>query len=246
MAAAAPALKAAGTNSWPSRLSLRATKSSPGTRLRVSIETPSMRLVGAPSGWPRVAAMRSGHCHSGSDIGVTLGEGGINRLVVGEGQHRGANDLPGLMALASDEQHVASSKQAHPGPDRLGAIANFAGRGATSQNFRPNDLRPLAARIVVRDDHNIRKPRGDAPHDRSLASVPVATTAEHAYDATGSKPAQRFERGRESVGLVGVIDDDEAAAHATHDLQAAGDALQLAKRRQHLICRLACGDGERG
>src|SRR5262249_4312472 len=181
MAAAAPALKASGTNAWPSRLSLRATKSSPGTRLRVSIETPSMRVAGAPSGWPRVAAMRSGHCHSGSDIGDALGEGGINRLVVGEGQHRGANDLPGLMALASDEQHVAGSKQPDPGLDCLAAVANFTGGGATGQNVRSNGLRPLAARVVVRDNHQIGKPGGDAPHDWPLASVPVATAAEHAY-----------------------------------------------------------------
>src|SRR5262245_33544911 len=218
MAAAAPALKAAGTNSWPSRLSLRATKISPGTRLRVSIETPSMRLAGAPSGWPRVAAMRSGHCHSGSDIGDDLGEGGINRLVVAEGQYRGANDLPGLMALASDEQHIPGSKQPHPGPDRLGAVANFAGCGTTGKNLRANGLRPLAARVVVRDNHKIGKPRGEAPHDWPLASVSVATAAKHAYDATGSKPAQRFERSLEGVGLVCVVDDDETAAHATHDL----------------------------
>src|SRR5215467_5208834 len=244
MAAAAPALKAAGTNAWPSRLSLRATKTSSGARLRVSMEKPAMGAAGVPSGSPWVAAMRSCHCPSGSDMEVGLREGGAHRLVIGEGQHAGADDLPDFMSLAGDQQNVAGPKEAHPSPDRLGAVGDFAGSGASGQNFRPNGLGPLAARVVVRDDHKVSELGSDAPHHWPFASVPVAAAAEHADDATGRKAAQRLERGLKGIRFVCVVDDDEAAAHPTHDLEAASYALQLGKARQHPACRLTRGDGE--
>src|SRR5262245_45759427 len=164
--------------------------------------------------------------------------------MIGEGQHGAAHDLPGFKALAGAPQNIAASKEAPPGPDRLGAVGDFASSGATGQNFRPNGLGPFAARVVVRDDHKLGELGGDAPHYWPLASVPVAAAAKHANDATGSKAAQRLKRGLEGVRLVCVVDDDEPAAHATHDLKAASYALELGKGGQYPTCRLACGDGE--
>ena len=133
MAAAAPALNAAGTNSWPSRASFRATNTSPGSRLRVSMEKPVTRSAGAPSASPCVAATRSSHCHSGSAIDGRLRQRGPHRLVIREGQDGGADDLPGLVALAGDEQQIAVAEQSRAGADGLGAVADLARAGAPAR-----------------------------------------------------------------------------------------------------------------
>ena len=53
MAAAAPFASAWATKSWPSRMSVSATKRSPGCRVRVSIETPvACQSAVARPGWP--------------------------------------------------------------------------------------------------------------------------------------------------------------------------------------------------
>ena len=68
--------------------------------------------------------------------------------------------------------------------------------------------------------------RRRCPHDRPLALVAVAAAAEHAHEPAGGERAQRLERGGQRVGLVRVVDDDEAAAHLADDLEPALDALQ--------------------
>ena len=68
-AAAAPALKASPTKSWPSRSAFSATNTSPGASVRVSIEKPVMGASGVPSPRPSAAATSSSHCQSGSVIG---------------------------------------------------------------------------------------------------------------------------------------------------------------------------------
>src|SRR5262245_19090021 len=147
MAAAAPALKAAGTNSWPSRASSRATKTSPGVRLRVSMDMPMMRKAGAPSASPCAAATRSGHCHSGSDMDRRLRQGGPHRVVVRERQHAGADDLAGHVALAGDQQHVAVAEKPYPCADRLGAVADLARARGTGQDLGADRGGALAARV---------------------------------------------------------------------------------------------------
>src|SRR5262245_26271040 len=134
MAAAAPALKAAGTNSWPSRASLSATNTSPGARLRVSMDMPVMRKAGAPSASPCAAATKSGHCHSGSDMDRRLRQGRAHRLVVRKRQHVGADDLAGLVALAGNQQHVAMAEKPYACADRLGAVADLAGRRGAGED----------------------------------------------------------------------------------------------------------------
>src|SRR5262245_47611668 len=135
MAAAAPALNAAGTNSCPSRASDRATNTSPGSRLRESMDRPVTRCAGAPSAAPCAAATRSAHCHSGSDIDGALRQGGANGLVVREGQDRRPDDLPRLVTLAGDQQQIAMAEQARSGANRLGAVADLARAGAAGENL---------------------------------------------------------------------------------------------------------------
>src|SRR5262245_16415818 len=179
MAAAAPALKAAGTNSWPSRASLRATNTSPGTRLRVSMENPLMVSDGTPSASPCAAATSSAHCHSGSCIDRGLRQRGAHRLVVRERQDCGADDLAGLMALAGDEQHVAIAEQANAGANGFGTVADLARAGRGGEDLGADGGGLLAPGIVVRDDDVVRMLAGDAAHDRALALVSIAAAAEH-------------------------------------------------------------------
>src|SRR5436190_6214165 len=189
MAAAAPALNAAGTNSWPSRASLRATNTSPGSRLRESMENPVTRSAGAPSASPCAAATKSSHCHSGSAIDGCLREGGPYRFVIREGQDARADDLPGLVALAGDQQQVAVAEQARAGADGLGAVADLPRAGSTRQDLGTDGLGPLAAGVVVGDDDVIGEACREAPHDRPLALVAVAATAEHAHEPAGGEGA---------------------------------------------------------
>src|SRR5450432_1621255 len=143
MAAVAPALKAAGTNSWPSRTSVRATKTSPSWRLRVSMEKPVMRIAGAPSASPCAAATRSSHCHSASAMNGGLRQGGSHRLMIRKRQHGRADDLTGLVALASNEQKIARTEQARAGSNRLGPVTDLARAGTAREDLGADGLRAL-------------------------------------------------------------------------------------------------------
>ncbi len=72
----------------------------------------------------------------------------------------------------------------------------------------------MAARIVSalpsadcrRDDDDIGEPCRDLAHDRPLAAVAVAATAEHDHDTAGGERAHRGQHIFQRVGLVGVVD----------------------------------------
>ena len=51
-------------------------------------------------------------------------------------------------------------------------------------------------------------------------------------EPAGRERAQRLERGGQRIGLVRVVDDDEAAAHSADDLEPALHALELLERGQ--------------
>src|SRR5262245_29138760 len=156
MAATAPARNAAGTKAWPSRLSLRATNTSPGRKLRLSIDKPRMGQAGAPSAAPCAAATSSVQVHSGSGIERGLRKVSPHRLVVGEGHDSGANDLARLVAFAGNQQHIAASEQPHAGLDRLAAVADLAGGRRARQNLAAYAGRRLAPGVIVGDDHACR------------------------------------------------------------------------------------------
>src|SRR5262245_55375179 len=199
MAATAPARNAAGTKSWPSRLSPRATNTSPGRKLRLSIDKPRMGQAGAPSGVPCAAAASSVQVHNGSGIERGLRKGSPHRLVVGEGHDNGANDLARLVAFAGNQQHVTASEQPHAGLDRLDAVADFAGAGRAGQNLGANGGCSLAPGIIIRDNHACGELAGDAPHERALAPIAVTPAAKHTDDATRGKRLEGAERGRQRV-----------------------------------------------
>ena len=81
--------------------------------------------------------------------------------------------------------------------------------------------RILGARVVRRDDRQVRSFGRDAPHDRTLALVAVAAAAE---DDDQSAPGERAERGQRTlqrVRRVGVV--------AEHDAGRLGEQLHPAR-----------------
>src|SRR5262249_20478519 len=126
MAATAPARNAAGTKSCPSRLSRKATKTSPGCKLRVSIERPRIRQAGLRPAVPSGAIPGSPQFRNASTIGRRLGQGGPHRLGVRKRKPTRADDLAGLVTFTGNQQHIPLADEAHPGADRLLAVRDFA------------------------------------------------------------------------------------------------------------------------
>ncbi|MNY41277.1 hypothetical protein D3C86_1760770 [compost metagenome] len=109
--------------------------------------------------------------------------------MIRERQRDGTDRLAFLVSLARDDQRVAALKHADGGADRFGAVADFGCTRGGSHNFRADHLGHFRARIVVRDDHHVGKPRGDLAHDRPLALVAVAAAAEdHDHPARRERP----------------------------------------------------------
>src|SRR5713226_1749439 len=106
-----------------------------------------------------------------------LPEHGPGDGTVVEGEDLGADDLICLVALAGDDDHVAS-----PGPcegaagcglpvgNCLMPVHDQAARYAGG-DLGDDVLGPLAARVVGGDPHAIAEPRGDAAHEGPLAAV---------------------------------------------------------------------------
>ena len=112
-----------------------------------------------------------------------------DRFVIGKRQHAVADDLPGLVALAGDQQHVAAFKvgDRRRGSPRRGRRFRRR-RGAAGEDGGADRSGIFAARIVVGDDDAVGILRGNAAHDRPLAGVAVAAGAEHHHQAC---PAHR-------------------------------------------------------
>ena len=94
-------------------------------------------------------------------------------------------------------------------------------------------LRVLGARIVRREDRDVREAHGHRPHGGPLAAVAIAARAEHDDEPLLGEGTQRLERPLERVGRVSVI--------TQHDARPLGDPLHptgdLRRTRQPL------GDG---
>ena len=111
-----------------------------------------------------------------------------DRLLVRERQHGVAHDLAGLMALCRPPAAH------HPTPSMRTAAVMASARspisrapGAAARISARIAVGPLAARIVVGDDHHVGFLNGDAAHDRPLARVAIAAAAEHADQAARSR-----------------------------------------------------------
>ena len=66
--------------------------------------------------------------------------------------HDGADDLPGLMTLAGDNENVACRQRGDGIVDGGPAVADFARARRTRQRFLADRGRIFAARIVVGDE----------------------------------------------------------------------------------------------
>ena len=167
-------------------------------------------------------------------------ERGRHRLVIAEMQNLVTNDLPGLVALAGDQQRVAGLQRRDAGLDRFRAIADIVGAFCFRQNGGADRGRIFAARIVVGDDDAVGILGRDRAHDRALARIAIAAGAEHHHQlAFGVRP-QRLQRLRQRIRLVGVIDEDRRAVMFADTLQPSLGAFEMFQRREHLR-RLAAG-----
>ena len=82
--------------------------------------------------------------------------------------------LPATINVSARFQHVNS------GGNRFGAVANFGCSGCSSHDLGTDGRRHFRARIVICNDHNVREPRRNFAHDRTLALVAIAAATEHA------------------------------------------------------------------
>ena len=225
----------------------RATNTSPGCSVRVSMEKPVMGASGAPSaaalgGRHQIVPrpQRLGHAISRSPSAWRTSSWSEN----------GSTLSPTIWPVSWPLPATTAHRPRPAWRRRRGSPRR--GRRSRARRARPARISarmasgPLGARIVVGDDDDVGILDRDRAHDRPLALVAVAAAAEDADELAGGERAQRIERGGQRFGLVRVVDDDEAAARLADDLQPALDALQALQRRQHAAGGLAGGDGETG
>src|SRR5574341_2447526 len=111
-------------------------------------------------------------------------EGGPGLDAVVEGEHLGADNLIRRVALAGDDDHVASAGPAERGlngglPVWKCLIAVERGAPGDARDDVGDDrLGPLAPRVVGGDPDAIAEARGDGAHERALAAVAIAATTE--------------------------------------------------------------------
>src|ERR1700686_4440934 len=103
--------------------------------------------------------------------------------MIAEWQHTVADDLPGLMALASDQERIALAKAGDRGPDRFAAVANLPAALGGGQDRRADRCRIFAAGIVVGDNDMVGIFGSDRAHQRTFAGVAVAAGAKHHNEA---------------------------------------------------------------
>src|SRR5262245_33982259 len=156
MAQAAPWSRAAATKACPSRFGPRmATKPSPLASVRVSMEKPVTGVARAPREAPLVAPTISPSVQSGSATTRLLPERGGNRVVVGERDHRRADGLASLVALAGDQQNVAALEPRHRVGDGRGTIADLDSARRGGQDLAADRGRAFATWIVVGDNGEV-------------------------------------------------------------------------------------------
>ena len=145
--------------------------------------------------------------------------------------------LPGFVAFAGDQHHVARAGPRHRVPDRRAAVGDLdhlrrlrrpaAGPG---QDLAADRRGILAARVVVGDDDQIGQLGGDPAHRRPLAGVALATGAEH-HRQPAVRPQQGGQHRAQRARLVGVVDQREKILAAVDLFQPPGDTgLQQSRR----------------
>src|SRR5215467_11145338 len=94
-----------------------------------------------------------------------------------EGEHLGADDLIGLMALARDDDHIAGAGPGQRALDGSFPVGNCLMRREPARDARhdvgDDRLRRLAPRIIGGDPHVIGEARGDLTHARPFAAIAI-------------------------------------------------------------------------
>ena len=164
-----------------------------------------------------------------------------------EGQNRIADRLRAFVTLAGDHQHVARFEPAHRPVDGRGTGADVPRARTARHHLGANGGRVLAARVVVGDDREIGKARGDFAHDRPLAGVAVAAAAEDDEQPAARVRAQRVQDVFERIGRMGLVEIDRSAASERGGaFGPAGHALERGQGVEHAIGNLARGDRDSG
>src|SRR5438552_16640977 len=94
------------------------------------------------------------------------GEGGPGLVAVVEGEHLGADDLVGLMALAGDDDHVAGAGPGQRAPysglpvRKCLMPAHYSAAAAARPDVGAHPLRRLAARVVRGDPATVAQAAG--------------------------------------------------------------------------------------
>src|SRR3954449_11614026 len=218
----APAASACGAKRPPSTLPpMSPTKRSPAPTARESMTTragPPACGAGAASRAPAACATRSG---DQSRTQRLAGDGDVVE------RHLVTVDelLALLVALPGDHHDVARLGR----PDRLldrGAPVDLDldARAAALEDLGDDRARVLAARVVGRDDDDVRVLAHDGAHERALGTVAVAAGAEDDDHAPGRERPRRAQHVVERVRGVGVVDEHGERLALVDRLEAAGDA----------------------
>ena len=77
--------------------------------------------------------------------------------MIAERQYAVTHDLPGLMALARNQQRIALLQVRNRGSDRFRAVADFARAICSGENRGTDRLRLLAPRVIIGDNDMIGK-----------------------------------------------------------------------------------------
>ena len=130
--------------------------------------------------------------------------------------------LIGLVPLAAEDDDVARFRLAQSKADGLAPVLDDGERRSALQNggehISQDGVRVFGARIVARENNEVRERRGDAAHAGSLRPVTVAPAAKERDDAPIGKAADRRENIFEPVGRVRIVNDDGERCIKRYDL----------------------------
>ena len=164
-------------------------------------------------------------------------------LKIGKRQTLPENFLIRLVTLARDQHHVIGGRFSDGDTDGLGAIDDaFGNRPRSCCNLVQDFHRVFSARVITGNDDTIGLLACQLTHDRALAGVAIAATAEHAYQpplARTHRRAQGLQHLCQGIRGVGVVDDDQRLTHPPHQLHAPCGRRQARQAWLQLIERQA-------
>src|SRR5690606_8359208 len=188
-----------------------------------------VKLASAPISCPDRGTLSSLRRMASSIGGLPVVQRAGGLMKIGEGLALTLDLLVILVSLACQQQHVIEATAGNAGGDGLATTGDEAHPLRCSEAV-PNLVAYLrgilVARIVVGNHYPIGQSLGHGGHQRPLAAIPVATTAEQAQQiATGMGP-QGFEDLFQRIGGMCVVDYHQRPLPTTQALHAADRPLQ--------------------